>query len=564
MGEVILQITDLNIGFSPDFHVVHQVSFDVKKGETVGIVGESGSGKSITSLAIMGLLPSGGLISNGTIDYFSQETNAWIDCTQLQNLKDIRGKKIAMIFQEPMTALNPVFTCGYQVSEMLITHLKISATEAKKITLDLFNEVKLPRAEEMYDKYPHQISGGQKQRVMIAMAISCNPDVLIADEPTTALDVTVQKNILDLLKEIQTQRNMGMIFISHDLGIIKNIANQVLVMQKGNVVEQGSADAIFNHAQHVYTKALIACKPPLDKRFEQLPTVQDFIKDPSGDFIRESNPQNRVLQHQKIYQVPPILQVQNLSVYYPNQTNFWGKTTSFVKAVNEVSFEVYPGETLGLIGESGCGKTTIGRTIVGLQEITQGNIIFKDKSIKEFNAQDWAEYRKSVQIIFQDPYSSLNPRLTIGKAIQEPIAFYNKHLTEKELKEKVEYLLLKVGLLPEHYNRYPHEFSGGQRQRISIARTLALEPKFIICDESVSALDVSVQAQVLNILNDLKAEFGLSYIFISHDLSVIKYMCDRMIVLNKNGEVEEKGECDSIYANPKSTYTQKLIAAIPQ
>ena len=564
MGEVILQITDLNIGFSPDFHVVHQVSFDVKKGETVGIVGESGSGKSITSLAIMGLLPSGGLISNGTIDYFSQETNAWIDCTQLQNLKDIRGKKIAMIFQEPMTALNPVFTCGYQVSEMLITHLKISATESKKITLDLFNEVKLPRAEEMYDKYPHQISGGQKQRVMIAMAISCNPDVLIADEPTTALDVTVQKNILDLLKEIQTQRNMGMIFISHDLGIIKNIANQVLVMQKGNVVEQGSADAIFNHAQHVYTKALIACKPPLDKRFEQLPTVQDFIKDPSGDFIRESNPQNRVLQHQKIYQVPPILQVQNLSVYYPNQTNFWGKTTSFVKAVNEVSFEVYPGETLGLIGESGCGKTTIGRTIVGLQEITQGNIIFKDKSIKEFNAQDWAEYRKSVQIIFQDPYSSLNPRLTIGKAIQEPIAFYNKHLTEKELKEKVEYLLLKVGLLPEHYNRYPHEFSGGQRQRISIARTLALEPKFIICDESVSALDVSVQAQVLNILNDLKAEFGLSYIFISHDLSVIKYMCDRMIVLNKNGEVEEKGECDSIYANPKSTYTQKLIAAIPQ
>jgi peptide/nickel transport system ATP-binding protein len=271
-----------------------------------------------------------------------------------------------------------------------------------------------------------------------------------------------------------------------------------------------------------------------------------------------------VLQHQKIYQVPPILQVQNLSVYYPNQTNFWGKTTSFVKAVNEVSFEVYPGETLGLIGESGCGKTTIGRTIVGLQEITQGNIIFKDKSIKEFNAQDWAEYRKSVQIIFQDPYSSLNPRLTIGKAIQEPIAFYNKHLTEKELKEKVEYLLLKVGLLPKHYNRYPHEFSGGQRQRISIARTLALEPKFIICDESVSALDVSVQAQVLNILNDLKAEFGLSYIFISHDLSVIKYMCDRMIVLNKNGEVEEKGECDSIYANPKSTYTQKLIAAIPQ
>lgn len=564
MGEVILQITDLNIGFSPDFDVVQNISFDVKKGETVGIVGESGSGKSITSLAIMGLLPNGGFISKGSIQYFSSDKQQWLDCTVAQNLKDIRGKKISMIFQEPMTALNPVFTCGYQVSEMLITHLKISTTEAKKITLDLFNEVKLPRVEEIYDKYPHQISGGQKQRVMIAMAISCNPDVLIADEPTTALDVTVQKNILDLLKEIQSQRNMGMIFISHDLGIIKNIANQVLVMQKGNVVEQGNVATIFNHAQHVYTKALIACKPPLDKRFEQLPTVQDFIKDPSGDFIRESNPQNRILQHQKIYQVPPILQVQNLSVHYPNQTNFWGKTTSFVKAVNEVSFEVYPGETLGLIGESGCGKTTIGRTIVGLQEITKGDIIFKDKSIKDFNAQDWAEYRKSVQIIFQDPYSSLNPRLTIGKAIQEPIAFYHKYLTEKELKEKVEYLLLKVGLQPEHYNRYPHEFSGGQRQRISIARTLALEPKFIICDESVSALDVSVQAQVLNILNDLKTEFGLSYIFISHDLSVIKYMCDRMVVLNKNGEVEEKGECDNIYANPRSTYTQKLIAAIPQ
>ena len=564
MGEVILQITDLNIGFSPDFDVVQNISFDVKKGETVGIVGESGSGKSITSLAIMGLLPNGGFISKGSIQYFSSDKQQWLDCTVAQNLKDIRGKKISMIFQEPMTALNPVFTCGYQVSEMLITHLKISTTEAKKITLDLFNEVKLPRVEEIYDKYPHQISGGQKQRVMIAMAISCNPDVLIADEPTTALDVTVQKNILDLLKEIQSQRNMGMIFISHDLGIIKNIANQVLVMQKGNVVEQGNVATIFNHAQHVYTKALIACKPPLDKRFEQLPTVQDFIKDPSGNFVRESNPQNRILQHQKIYQVPPILQVQNLSVHYPNQTNFWGKTTSFVKAVNEVSFEVYPGETLGLIGESGCGKTTIGRTIVGLQEITKGDIIFKDKSIKDFNAQDWAEYRKSVQIIFQDPYSSLNPRLTIGKAIQEPIAFYHKHLTEKELKEKVEYLLLKVGLQPEHYNRYPHEFSGGQRQRISIARTLALEPKFIICDESVSALDVSVQAQVLNILNDLKTEFGLSYIFISHDLSVIKYMCDRMVVLNKYGEVEEKGECDNIYTNPKSTYTQKLIAAIPQ
>jgi len=563
MGEVILKVTNLSIGFSPNFDVVQNISFDVKKGETIGIVGESGSGKSITSLAIMGLLPNGGFISKGNIQYFSLYNQLWLDCSVAQNLIGIRGKKIAMIFQEPMTALNPVFTCGYQVSEMLITHLKISAIEAKKITLDLFKEVKLPRVEEIYDKYPHQISGGQKQRVMIAMAISCNPDVLIADEPTTALDVTVQKNILNLLKEIQTQRNMGMIFISHDLGIIKNIANQVLVMQKGTVVEKGTTSEIFNNPQHVYTKALISCKPPLDKRFEQLPIVQDFINNPSGDFIRESNPQNRILQHQKIYQASPILQVQNLSVYYPNQTNFWGKTTSFVKAVNEVSFEVYPGETLGLIGESGCGKTTIGRAIVGLQEITHGNIIFKDKNIKDFNVQDWKDYRKSVQIIFQDPYSSLNPRLNIGKAIQEPIAFYNKNLTENELKQKVEYLLQKVGLLPEHYNRYPHEFSGGQRQRISIARTLALEPKFIICDESVSALDVSVQAQVLNVLSDLKKDFGLSYIFISHDLSVIKYMCDRMVVLNKNGELEEVGECDAIYANPSSQYTQKLINSIP-
>jgi len=558
-----LKVTNLSIGFSPNFDVVQNISFDVKKGETIGIVGESGSGKSITSLAIMGLLPNGGFISKGNIQYFSLYNQLWLDCSVAQNLIGIRGKKIAMIFQEPMTALNPVFTCGYQVSEMLITHLKISAIEAKKITLDLFKEVKLPRVEEIYDKYPHQISGGQKQRVMIAMAISCNPDVLIADEPTTALDVTVQKNILNLLKEIQTQRNMGMIFISHDLGIIKNIANQVLVMQKGTVVEKGTTSEIFNNPQHVYTKALISCKPPLDKRFEQLPIVQDFINNPSGDFIRESNPQNRILQHQKIYQASPILQVQNLSVYYPNQTNFWGKTTSFVKAVNEVSFEVYPGETLGLIGESGCGKTTIGRAIVGLQEITHGNIIFKDKNIKDFNVQDWKDYRKSVQIIFQDPYSSLNPRLNIGKAIQEPIAFYNKNLTENELKQKVEYLLQKVGLLPEHYNRYPHEFSGGQRQRISIARTLALEPKFIICDESVSALDVSVQAQVLNVLSDLKKDFGLSYIFISHDLSVIKYMCDRMVVLNKNGELEEVGECDAIYANPSSQYTQKLINSIP-
>ncbi len=481
-----------------------------------------------------------------------------------------------MIFQEPMTSLNPVFTCGNQVVEDIRLHQKRSAAEAKQLTLDLFNQVKLPTPERIFTSYPHQLSGGQKQRVMIAMAMSCNPQILIADEPTTALDVTVQKTILELMSDLKSQYNSAIMFITHDLGVIAEIADRVLVMYKGKIVEQGRVLDIFTNPQHPYTKGLLACRPPLGKRLSKLPTVSDFMKeDAAGNIVEvpvsveamvqsvEVSPEATRARFDTLHRQKPVLEVKNLKTYFPSKTNFFGKVLDYVKAVDDVSFEVHEGETLGLVGESGCGKTTLGRTLLRLAPAYGGDIVYKEKRILQLGQEEMKQLREEMQIIFQDPYSSLNPRLTIGNAIMEPMQVHKIYANDRERKERVIDLLQTVNLKPEHFNRYPHEFSGGQRQRICIARALALNPKFIICDESVSALDVSVQAQVLNLLIELREKFKFTYIFISHDLSVVKFMSDRMMVMNK-GKIEEIGVADDIYNNPQTPYTQKLIAAIPK
>ena len=556
---------------------VNDVSFTLNKGETIGIVGESGSGKSVTSLSAMRLIPSPpGKISNGNIVYHDGVSKINLLNISEQKMRSYRGNDIAMIFQEPMTSLNPVFTCGDQVTEAIILHQNLDKKEAKKLAISLFKEVELPDPERIFSTYPHQISGGQKQRVMIAMAMSCKPSVLIADEPTTALDVTVQKTILELMQALQREHDMGIMFITHDLGVIAELADKVVVMYKGKIVEQGNVWDIFTNPSHPYTKGLLACRPPLNKRYKFLPTVSDFMTvDKNGNIVDnnisvseftkslEISSEERQNKHKKIFSKKPILKIKNLKTFFPIRNGFFGGITDYVKAVNNVSFDVFPGETLGLVGESGCGKTTIGRTIMRLEEPTDGVMIYNEKDVSKMNAKQLRDFRKEVQIIFQDPYSSLNPRMTIGNAILEPMKVHNILKNDEERKARVEELLSRVSLDPSHFYRYPHEFSGGQRQRIGIARALAVNPKFIICDESVSALDVSVQAQVLNLLNELKDEFGLTYIFISHDLSVVKYMSDRMVVM-QNGKVEEMGDADQIYNHPKTQYTKKLIDAIPE
>lgn len=557
---------------------VNNVSFTVRKGETVGVVGESGSGKSVTALSVMRLIPNPpGKITGGEIIYHSR-TKGIVDLTKVseKDMRDFRGNEIGMIFQEPMTSLNPVYTCGNQVMEAIMLHQKVTKQEAVNRTLRLFEEVLLPNPAEIFKKYPHQISGGQKQRVMIAMAMSCNPQVLIADEPTTALDVTVQKTILDLMLKLQREHDMGIIFITHDLGVIAELADKVVVMYKGRIVEQGPVMEIFANPQHPYTKGLLACRPPLNRRLHYLPTVADFMTVAEDGTISENKrtvtdmihdvevtPEQRRTQQEKLRAQQPILRIENIRTWYPTAKTILGKTISWNKAVDDVSFDVYPGETLGLVGESGCGKTTLGRTILRLIEPTEGKIIFDGKDITHLPAAEMRPLRKDIQIIFQDPYSSLNPRITIGSAIMEPMRVHNIGANDKERKEKVMELLRRVNMNETHFHRYPHEFSGGQRQRICIARALALNPRFIICDESVSALDVSVQAQVLNLLNELKKDFGFTYIFISHDLSVVKFMSDRMVVMNK-GKIEEMGDADEVYANPTCEYTRKLISAIPK
>ena len=581
MGNTLLEFKNLVTEFRTEgtsVKAVKGISFTLNRGETIGIVGESGSGKSVTSLSAMRLIPNPpGEITGGEI-IFHQKDGTATDLLKIseEEMRAFRGNDIAMIFQEPMTSLNPVFTCGDQVIEAIILHQKLNKKQAKALTIKLFEEVQLPDPERIFSTYPHQISGGQKQRVMIAMAMSCQPTVLIADEPTTALDVTVQKTILQLMQKLQTERDMGIMFITHDLGVIAELADKVVVMYKGDIVEQGNVWDIFSNPQHPYTKGLLACRPPLEKRYTFLPTVSDFMKTDENGKIIENNISveeftkdlaiplsERENKHKELYSKEPILQIKNLKTYFPIRNGFFGGISDYVRAVDNITFDVYPGETLGLVGESGCGKTTTGRTIIRLEEPTEGEMIYKGKDIAKMNTKELREFRKEVQIIFQDPYSSLNPRMTIGNAIMEPMQVHGILDNDEQRKKRVEDLLTRVNLDPSHFYRYPHEFSGGQRQRIGIARALAVNPKFIICDESVSALDVSVQAQVLNLLNELKEEFGLTYIFISHDLSVVKYMSDRMVEMQE-GKIEEMGDADQIYNKPGTPYTQKLIDAIPE
>ncbi len=559
----LLRINNLSIDFNTDAGINHAltgINISVDRGEILALVGESGSGKSVTSLSILQLLPAPPAVYRSGEILFSEDGHSVIDLLKRDRygLQDIRGNKIAMIFQEPMTSLNPVLTCGNQVMEALLLHKKGTRTDAKKRTIEWFSKVKLPDPEGVFNRYPHQLSGGQKQRVMIAMAMCCEPSLLICDEPTTALDVTVQKTILELIRELQQQSGMGVIFITHDLGVVAEIANRAAVMYKGAIVEQGSTEQIFRAAAHPYTKALLACRPVNHKRGERLPVVADFMEPGKEPVIKHAVPDALKDNKQEV-----LLKAEGLSVWFPVKKNILGNPLQYTKAVDEVSFEVYKGETLGLVGESGCGKTTLGRTLLRLIEPTAGKIIYGQTDLTARKKESLKSIRKDIQIIFQDPYSSLNPRLTIGAAIAEPMKVHQLYSSDQQRKDKVAELLEKVNLRPDHFSRYPHEFSGGQRQRIVIARALALNPSFIVCDESVSALDVSVQAQVLNLLNDLKKEFGFTVIFISHDLSVVRYISDRIMVMNK-GRIEESGDADDIYLHPRSPYTQKLIASIPK
>ncbi|WP_177762667.1 ABC transporter ATP-binding protein [Flavobacterium sp. I3-2] len=537
--------------------VIKGSSFDVYENEIVGIVGESGSGKSVTSLALMGLLPKDvSQISEGEIIFNNQNITHFSS----NDFRKIRGNEMAMIFQEPMSSLNPSMKCGQQVVEMFEEHTNLTEKEIKAEVLALFEKVKLPNPEEIYNKYPHQISGGQKQRVMIAMALACKPKLLIADEPTTALDVTVQKEIIHLLKEIQAETKMSIIFISHDLSLISEIAHRVLVMYKGEIVEQGLSSDIFHHPNHIYTQALIASRPSMDVRVKKLATIQDFLSDSVQTEIYTTEERENHLK--ELYAQPPLLEVKNLEKEYFSNVGLFGNKKGF-KAVNDVSFKIYEGETLGLVGESGCGKSTLGNAILQLDKPTAGAVFYKGVDITKLTSKEIKTLRKEIQIIFQDPFASLNPRITVGKAIMEPMQVHKLFKNDNERKQKTVEILERVGLDESYFDRYPHEFSGGQRQRIGIARTVALQPKLIVCDESVSALDISVQAQVLNLLNELKENFGFTYIFISHDLAVVKYMSDQIIVMNK-GKIEEMADADVIYSKPQKEYTKKLIDAIPK
>ncbi|MDJ0737167.1 MAG: ABC transporter ATP-binding protein [Nostocaceae cyanobacterium] len=607
MRDTILDVRNLQVEFSGDgttVKAVNGISFQLHRGETLGIVGESGSGKSVTSLAVMGLVQTPGKISGGEILFCPQANGTPIDLLKLppKEMQLYRGGDIAMIFQEPMSSLNPVYTIGFQLTEAILRHQNISAGEAKQKAIAGLQEVKLLPSDEqiqqqyidtgvpatdetqlaklvnqhkqaILERYPHQLSGGQLQRVMIAMAISCNPLLLIADEPTTALDVTVQATIIELLRELQTSRNMAIIFITHDLGLIAEIADQVAVMYKGKIVEYGESGQIFTNPQHPYSKGLVACRPTLESHPQKLLTVSDYMQleeSPTGEVvIQEKQPQEPLeVTSEEIFQrlaileqQASLLEVRNLKVGFPVKGMFGG-TKRYHMAVNGVSFDVKQGETLGLVGESGCGKTTLGRTLLRLIEPMGGEIIFQGQDITPLSGEPLQKLRRQMQIVFQNPFSALDPRMKVGDAIMEPLVIHSIGKTKKEQRERAAYLLERVGLSADAIDRYPHQFSGGQRQRICIARSLALNPKFIICDESVSALDVSVQAQVLNLLKELQDEFGLTYIFISHDLSVVKFMSDRILVMNR-GEIVEQGSATNIYREPKEEYTQKLIASIP-
>ena len=582
MPSALLSIRNLKVAFKHEnqwVEAVHGIDMDVFAGKTLGLVGESGSGKSVSSLAVMRLLNEKmSRIKADSIRIEGEEIKGFSE----SQMADVRGKRIAMIFQEPMTSLNPVYKCGYQVSEMILQHesrsalrqaqgpqvLPISRAEAKKRVIELFKQVMLPRPEAIYDSYPHELSGGQKQRVMIAMAIACHPKLLIADEPTTALDVTVQKEILKLLRQLQAETGMGMIFITHDLGVVAEIADDVAVMHNGEILERGTVQDILNHPQHPYTQGLLACRPPMDVRLKRLPIVKEFLDGQwqgGKDQILHDlqiTAEERQAHLEQLYSQQPLLRVEGLKTWYPLRKGVFGRVYGHVKAVDNVSLEVYEGETLGLVGESGCGKTTLGRSILRLAEPTDGKVWFDGIEVTALEGQDLRDFRKQAQIVFQDPYSSLNPRITIGEAIAEPMLVHGIEKDKKKSRAMVCDLLEQVGLQADHYDRYPHEFSGGQRQRICIARALAVNPRLVICDESVSALDVSVQAQVLNLLNRMKDERHLTYIFISHDLSVVRFMSDRVVVMY-NGKPVEMNDADELFEHPQNDYTKKLIAALP-
>lgn len=564
----ILQINNLAVQFETGRSTVEAVkgiSLTLERGQTLGIVGESGSGKSVTALSIIQLLPKpAARITQGEIIFSATPESPSCDLLQLdeKKLRQVRGKEIAMIFQEPMTSLNPVFCCGDQVVEAILLHQACTPKEARTRTLELFKLVKLPDPERIFNAYPHQISGGQKQRVMIAMAISCNPSLLIADEPTTALDVTVQKTILELLKEIQSAAGLSMIFISHDLGVIAEICDQVAVMEKGNIVEIGPVRQVLEQPGHPYTRGLIACRPSVFRRYRRLPTLQDFAD--NSQFRALTVTEKEIAErHAQLAAKPAVLGVENLLVRYPKHKNLIGQTTEWLHAVDGVSFEILEGETFGLAGESGCGKTTLGRTIARLGNAEGGEIYYRDKPMLGLSEDKFRPYRKEIQVVFQDPYASLNPRMTIGDAIQEPMEVHHLHANRAARREKAINLLKTVGLEENHFNRYPHEFSGGQRQRICLARALATEPRFLICDEIVSALDVSVQATILNLLQDLQEQFSLTYLFISHDLSVIRQMCDRLMVM-RQGKADALGNCEELFNKPPTEYVRQLIQAIPK
>ncbi|MBD2713493.1 ABC transporter ATP-binding protein [Microvirga sp. STR05] len=653
MSQPILSVRNLTIDFHShrgNTRAVADISFDLRRGETLAIVGESGSGKSVTSLALMGLIPlPPGQITSGEAR-FQSEALGEVDLLKLsdEQLRKVRGNDISMIFQEPMTSLNPVYTCGSQVVEALRLHTRLTEKQAEARTVELFTMAQLPRPEKIFSSYPHEISGGQKQRVMIAMAMACNPAILIADEPTTALDVTVQARMLRLIDDLRRQHNTAVIFITHDLGVVAEIADRILVMYRGRVVEQGPVLDIFTNPQHPYTKGLLACRPKLSVGRKKLPVVADFMQEnadgtfsatetgfvqlpateisevailgsqsipetaktfpvehsvsrpaepafglesapgmESGQPLLLGNEPLAPMQTESDFNMAepsilpvaspgvtqeasvfpdfqaPLLRVENLNVHFPIRKGFFNRKKEYVRAVDGVSFDIYPGETVGLVGESGCGKTTLGRTLLRLVEPTSGSILFEGVDLATLPAEQLRRRRREFQMVFQDPYAALNPMMTVGEAILEPMRVHGVGGTRQQQKNRVLELLRTVGLKEDHYLRYPHEFSGGQRQRICIARALALQPKCIICDESVSALDVSVQAQVLNLLNDLKREFGITYLFITHDLSVARFMSDRILVM-RQGQIVESGLAAEVYANPQHEYTRTLLAAIPK
>lgn len=559
----IIEIKNLSVDFKTEDGIVHAVknaSFSIPKGKTVGLVGESGSGKSVSSLAVMRLVASPpGKITQGEILFNG------VDLLKLSEseMRKIRGNGISMIFQEPMTSLNPVFNVGDQIMETIVLHQKLNKKEAREKAIHLLHKVGIVNPEARIDSFPHEMSGGQRQRVMIAMAIACEPDVLIADEPTTALDVTIQKQILELLANLQEQYQMSVLFITHDLGVIGDIADDVVVMYGGNIVEKATAKDIFTKPKHPYTRGLLACRPSLDKTPKRLPTVSDFLSE-SGqalDFDMSTIGEAKKTPLSSNEEI--LVEVESLKKYFPIKGGFFGRVQSWVKAVDDVSLKIYKGRTLGLVGESGCGKTTLGRTLLKLLEPQSGKIEFKGKDITRANKEQMRGLRRNMQIIFQDPYASLNPRMTVASAIMEPLEIHNIKSKRKDRLELASYLMEQVDLEPKFLNRYPHEFSGGQRQRICIARALAVNPEFIVCDESVSALDVSIQAQILNLLLDLQEKLNLTYIFISHDLSVVKFISDELAVMNK-GKIIEKASAETIYADPKEDYTKTLLSAIPK